>query len=147
MLLKQLELALTVTRMATTKQKLALAKIAENGGNVSKAMREVGYSEISSKTPAKLVKSKGFQELLAQAGATDEKLMAVLKEGLDAQSTHVTKDGDEVTIEKTPDYATRHKYLDTALKIRGAYPKEGNNPNINFNFGQVADQQRDKYGV
>lgn len=40
--------------MATSKQQKALAKIVENGGNVSKAMRDVGYSVNTAKTPQKL---------------------------------------------------------------------------------------------
>ena len=44
--------------MATIRQKKALAKIVENGGNVSKAMVEAGYSPMTAKTPQKLTESK-----------------------------------------------------------------------------------------
>ena len=40
--------------MATIKQKRAFAKILENGGKVSKAMREVGYTTATAHTPHKL---------------------------------------------------------------------------------------------
>lgn len=53
--------------MATVRQRKAVQNLAENGGIVSKAMRDAGYSEISSATPKKLTNSKGFQELMGEA--------------------------------------------------------------------------------
>lgn len=51
--------------MATLKQKKAIKKLVENGGkSVSQAMREAGYSEATAKTPSKLTKSDGWQELM-----------------------------------------------------------------------------------
>ena len=52
--------------MATQKQKRALTKVVENGGNVSRAMLEVGYSPATAKTPQKLTESKGWLELVEQ---------------------------------------------------------------------------------
>jgi len=48
--------------MSTLRQKRVVARILENGGNVSKAMREVGYSPQTAKVPSKLTESKGFRE-------------------------------------------------------------------------------------
>lgn len=48
--------------MATIKQKRAVAFMAENGGNVSKAMRDAGYRHETAKVPSKLTNSKGFKE-------------------------------------------------------------------------------------
>ena len=64
--------------MATVKQKLALDRIVENGGNVSKAMREVGYSANTAVTPQKLTESIGFKELCEEAGLTDKFLTDAL---------------------------------------------------------------------
>lgn len=50
--------------MATIKQKKAFDKIVENRGNVSKAMREVGYDATTAKNPRNLTESKGFKELM-----------------------------------------------------------------------------------
>lgn len=36
----------------------------ENGGNMGKAMIEAGYSPMTAKTPSKLTKSRGWQELM-----------------------------------------------------------------------------------
>lgn len=52
--------------MATERQKNAFDKVVENGGNVSSAMREVGYSEETAKTPQKLTESKGWIELMEE---------------------------------------------------------------------------------
>ena len=49
----------------------------------------------------------------------DDKLHEVLMEGLNAENN------------EKPDYGIRHKYLDTALKLKGAYePDEQKNINI-----------------
>lgn len=120
--------------MATKKQKKAVAKMVENGGVASKAMIESGYSEATAKTPQKLTESKGFKELLEQY-IPDDELVKIHKEGL-----HATKlngvGGMKVGLKKgefedighadieTPDYPTRHKYLDTAYKIKGSYAPE-----------------------
>lgn len=50
--------------MPTLRQKLAFEKTIENNGNVSKSMRESGYSKSHSCNPQILTNSKGFQKLL-----------------------------------------------------------------------------------
>lgn len=50
--------------MATLKQKAAILKIAENHGNVSKTMLQVGYTHNTAKKPSNLTNSKGWEELL-----------------------------------------------------------------------------------
>lgn len=52
--------------MATQKQKLALAEMVENGGNMSQAMIWAGYSPNTAHTPSKLTDSKAFKEFEAQ---------------------------------------------------------------------------------
>ncbi len=48
--------------MATLKQKKVVAKILENNGNISKSMREVGYSPAFAKNPKLLTESDGYKE-------------------------------------------------------------------------------------
>ena len=103
--------------MATIKQKTALNKVVENGGNVSKAMRDAGYTEKTAKTPQKLTESKGWKELVEEY-LPDDLLARVHHEGLQA------------TKGKKPDYFARHKYLDTAYKIKGEYAPEKFEGNI-----------------
>lgn len=57
--------------MPTTKQGKALEKMVENGGNVSRAMLEVGYSPNTAKTPQKLTQSKGYRDVLSDCGLTE----------------------------------------------------------------------------
>ena len=64
--------------MPTEKQKKALDKMVENGGNVSSAMREVWYSPNTAKTPQKLTDSQWFQELCNERWLTDQFLIDCL---------------------------------------------------------------------
>jgi hypothetical protein len=110
--------------MATAKQRRALAKAAENGGNISAAMRAVGYSPATAKTPQKLTESKGWKELVDEY-LPDDKLAKVHSEGLEANkiiSANITYgDADEKTNDfiEVPDHATRHKFLESAYKLKG----------------------------
>jgi hypothetical protein len=74
-------------------------------------MLKSGYSEITAKEPHKILQGKGFQELMTNYGVTDKKLATRLNEGLDANKK------DEI------DYSTRHKYLETALELKGLKDK------------------------
>ena len=68
--------------MATRKQKLAVAKMVENGGNMSKAMRDAGYSHKTAKVPSKLTDSIGFRELCDECGLTDDFIINALQEDI-----------------------------------------------------------------
>lgn len=106
--------------MATEKQKAAFEASLENNGNVSQAMREAGYSDNYAKNPQDLKKSKGWQELLDEY-IPEDLLQQKLKEGLDATRTLRSSDGGDLA---EIDFVTRHKYLDTAFKLRGSYAPE-----------------------
>lgn len=134
--------------MATDKQKLAALKISENLRKEKpqpkgKILKEVGYSKSVSESPSIVTKSKGFQELLEQAGVTDEKLAQVLNDGLDATVPVVmgTK-SEESFVDIQPDYKTRHKYLETGLKVRGLRQTDTGGNTIIFNKGDIV---KDKY--
>lgn len=64
--------------MATIKQKKAIEKIVENGGNISRAMMDVGYSKNTAHSPSKLLDSKGFMELMEELGLTDDLIIGSL---------------------------------------------------------------------
>lgn len=87
----------------------------ENGGNVSRAMRDANLSDAYASNPQKMKASKGWQELLDEY-IPEDLLQQKLKEGLGATKT----------LGETPevDFQTRHKYLDTAFKLRGSYAAE-----------------------
>jgi hypothetical protein len=56
-----------------------------NSGTLGKAMRDAGYSEVSSLTPQKLTESKGFKELCEEYGLTDQLLLTALVEDIKAK--------------------------------------------------------------
>lgn len=112
--------------MATTKQKRAIAILAENGGNVSKAMREAGYTKISAATPKKLTESVAYKTL---ADRIPDDLL---------EKTHLA--GLEANFKGMPDYGVRHKYLDSAYKLKGSYAAE---KHVNVNL-EVNKEEREK---
>lgn len=57
--------------MSTIRQKRVIRKLVENGGNVSKAMRESGYKESTINSPSVVTKSKAFIKIMEEAGLTD----------------------------------------------------------------------------
>jgi hypothetical protein len=86
--------------MATIKQKKAARLLVENGGNVSKAMRDAGYTEATAKTPQKLTESVGFQELL-EIYLPDDMLLRALSDDIEK------KEGN------------RKQELELAFKVKG----------------------------
>ena len=98
--------------MATIKQEKAFNNLVENGGNVSKAMKDASYSENTYNTPQKLTTSKGFQKLLEEK-VKDQHLVKSIKEGLKATKLYGKKGIEH------PDYNARHKYLETGLRLKG----------------------------
>jgi len=119
--------------MATLKQKKAAEFIAK-GDSVSKAMKKAGYTEASAKNPRNLTKSQSFIEIMEKHGITDDKLSTVLNEGLAATKAVVmgTK-SEESFVDIQPDFAIRHKYLETALKLKG-HTKESTTNNITIKY-------------
>lgn len=115
--------------MATERQKIAFDKIMENHGNVSKAMREAGYTNASAKNPKNLTQSKGWVELVEQY-LPDSLLAETHHKGLEATTKKpqlVDRDDKGRPIyDYVPeeDFSTRHKYLDTAYKLKGVYAPE-----------------------
>lgn len=128
--------------MATIRQKKAFDKTLENGGNVSKAMSKSGYSKAMAKNPQKLTQSKGWQELMDKH-LPDDLLAKVHREGLEAGKTVyknnvTTGEMEEVGFE--PDFSVRHKYLDSAYKLKGSYAPE---KKLNVNL-EINDEQKER---
>ena len=92
--------------MATLKQKKAVGKLVENGGNISRSMRQAGYRPATAKNPKKLTESKGFKELCIEAGLTEQFILEALKED----------------IEKKPQ--RRKGELELATKVLGLYQEK-----------------------
>lgn len=117
----------------SAKAQRAIQNIVENGGNVSKAMVDAGYSPQTAKTPSKLTQSKSFVEFMENAGITDQKLADTLNDGLNANQVIVMgKNSGESFVDIQPDHVTRHKYLTTALKVKGIEKQSEANPQLHF---------------
>ena len=74
----------------------------------------------------------------------DKKLIEVHLEGLEAgkrvfKNNNETGEIEDMGVEA--DYAVRHKYLDSAYKIKGFYPKEGSQTNVQININRFKDYE------
>jgi hypothetical protein len=90
----------------TLKQKLVASKIVENRGNVSRSMREAGYSPNTAKNPKNLTKSKTWGDLMKDY-FPDDGLATIHKQILNATDTTASL-----------------KALDMAYKLKGYYKVE-----------------------
>jgi|WetSurMetagenome_2_1015567.scaffolds.fasta_scaffold957761_1 hypothetical protein len=106
------------------------------GKSPSKAMVDAGYTQYTAWAKAKekvkeVQVSETIQALMEKRGISDDRLTEVLEKGLEAtkviSALIIAKDGegmkdansmtrDFVDVE---DYAIRHKYLETGLKLKG----------------------------
>ena len=131
-------------RKLTIKQMRAVNLMVENGGNVSKAMRDAGYSAATAKTPQKLTDSEYVQALMREVGLTDVDGFKVLKEGMESTKAVVMgRESTESFVDIQPDYATRHKYLETFIRVRGLGKQL--EPATNINFIGIADTHKDQF--
>ncbi|HSX53568.1 MAG TPA: hypothetical protein VLF90_04375 [Patescibacteria group bacterium] len=84
----------------TTKQQKAINIAVENGGNVSKAMRDAGYSVSTAKNPNKLTDSKAWKESLNEY-LPDSFLL------------------ESLTLDIVNNPGNRKAYLELAFKLKG----------------------------
>lgn len=110
--------------MATIKQKKAFDNVVENGGNISKAMKDAGYSNATSHTPQKLTESVGWKELMetylpdSLLGEKHRELLEVPK-----KVRHYKKGELESEYEELDSQAIS-RGLDMAYKLKGKYAPE-----------------------
>lgn len=105
---------------ATIRQKQVFHDVV-NGSTISGAMVKHGYSPSTAKRTNKITSTKGWQKLV-QKHLSDEKLAKVHSEGLAAtkyESRLIGKGESEIV--EVPDFAVRHKYLDTGYKVKKVY--------------------------
>lgn len=109
----------------TLKERKFIVAYIENNGNAAAAYRATHpkYKGENAKVLGCRLLTKvnlTTNELLDEMGMNDEQLHEKLKEGLDADKSIATKE-EVFTVD---DFPTRHKYLDTAYKLKGTYPAE-----------------------
>ena len=110
----------------TIRQQTAIQKVVENGGNVSRAMLDAGYSPATANTPQKLTESKAWIKLMEQY-IPDDKLLKKHDEALES----VKQIGAQILIDKAgkvvskenegmievPDYPTRLKAVELGYRF------------------------------
>jgi hypothetical protein len=111
--------------MASVRQRQAIAKVAEQLEttgqiSVSQAMRDAGYPEGTAKNPQQLTQSKAWKDLMEEY-LPDDLLAKVHVEGLAAMKISSSMTEPDRIV---PDFSTRHKYLDSAYKLKGSYAPE-----------------------
>ena len=104
----------------TAKQRAFHTKIKDNPSNKTlKALAlESDYSTAMSEQPSNIIAGKGFQALLAQ-DLPDKKLTSIHSQGLKATSRYYYHNSTGLHYKVSPDYSTRHKYLETGYKLKG----------------------------
>ena len=102
----------------TIKQRKVAKELFENGGTMASALRKAGYSKAMIKNPQKVTRSKAFKEIIENMGLDNKSLAKALKEGLNATKI-ITRNKKNLSSNSMPDYAIRHKYLVTALELKG----------------------------
>jgi hypothetical protein len=137
--------------MTTIKQRLVVKKIEGNGGNITKTMREVGYSENTIHSPQKLTRSKGWIQLMrerlnddALTKAHEEALHANKQIGaqilIDANGKVINKENEGVI--EVPDHAVRLKAVELGYKLKGKL-SQFDNPmvavQVNNNMDKLSD--------
>lgn len=113
--------------MPTERHKLLKKKIAENGGRLGKALKDLGYSENYQKSPDKFRKTKSWQELMNQ-DLPDDLLAKKHRELLNkkevvTRNNNETKQIDVVETGQLDANAVRAG-LDMAYKLKGHYAPE-----------------------
>ena len=95
------------------------------GMRPSDAMRQAGYTDLTANRKGKMkvesspVKEK-IAELMDKMGLSDERLLSVMREGIEAHRVVTASLEGIITDEKSyVDHPTRHKYMETGLKLRG----------------------------
>lgn len=117
----------------TILQKRAFEAIVENTTaqrpkSIRRILKDVGYSQSAADNPKAVTETEGFKTLMIRSGITDMLLLTKLKDGLDADKPY-GKDGGV-----HPDYSTRHKYLETSLKLMGVEQAPVNTAQNTYNI-------------
>lgn len=109
----------------TVKQKKAAKIMAENGGNVSRAMIEAGYSPMTAKTPQKLTEALGFKQLLQDFGPDIKKAFKTTNDLMEANNEN-----------DYPNWNARAKGVELTFKAHGigddAQVRIGDNITVNI---------------
>lgn len=123
-----------VKRQLKPRQKRWVQEFADPTGpgykNATKSAELAGYSpDAATATGIKLLRDEQVQRAIISAlerrGITDDYLAVKMREGLNAEVVELAKHEGKITDERSfPDFHARHKYLETAHRLRGDFPNE-----------------------
>lgn len=130
----------------TPKQALFLKGKLE-GKNSKQAALAAGYTEQMAKNANievlnKPVVQEQWQVILRAAGVTEDQLAQKLKEGLEAYKVSSSLTEPDRVL---PDFAVRHKYLETSLEQLGRKVQQA--PQVQVNFVELLKKERQVYEI
>jgi hypothetical protein len=111
-----LESLAKLTAKLTPKQKKFYKIYAQtlNGAEAAMQSYDCKNRDVASEIARQNLGKLGFSEMLDAVGLTDDDLAAAVKEGRNATRAIVVNG----KVQGVADYAVRHKYLETALKVK-----------------------------
>jgi len=124
-------------RKPSIKQQRAIDNVVENGGNISKGMRDAGYSIETAKNPSKLTNSRAWLEIMDEY-LPDETLAEIHNKLLTKEEVIVRNNMSTGEMEVIPtgqiDVQAVKAGLDMAYKLKGSYaPEKSVVANIHLN--------------
>lgn len=125
-----------------TKQEKKFIDIKAETGNGTLAVKEAFGIEDSNRAAVRanyLLRKPNIINAI-QAALPDELLAQVHLEGLNATRSFPLGEGE---YEDAPDYAVRHKYLDSAYKLKGSYAAE---KHVNLNIDAESTERTRELG-
>lgn len=115
-----------------------------DGKTKEESVKLAGYKGDAS--PTQIEKSsnlrRALQIAMEQAGLTSEKLAEKIRAGVDAKKTNYYSFQGRVVDEKvSEDHEIQHKYVRTALEVRGDL-SEGNEVNVNIGLVEIPHKEK-----
>ena len=114
-----------MTELTVRQQRFVTGYLA--GKPITVAATDAGYSPTTAARGAtEMLRSSKVRsvihEAMEAAGVTEDRLAAIINGGLKAtKTTHIALGGQIHALE-SPDWSARHRFVDTALRLKAAYP-------------------------
>lgn len=130
----------------TIKQRKFIDLYLETGNATEAAMQSYNVKDRESAAAVGYETLRNLQtdELMEKAGISDKRLLEKLNEGLDASKRQRDFETGEVFYDA--DYSTRHKYLKTALELKGK-TRDNDTPSVQVNILNSLKDDKEKYGL
>lgn len=113
----------------TIKEKKFVREYIKTGNATEAAARvyDVSSRDVANAIGNENLAKLSFTDLMDKMGITDEKLTRVLDEGLESKRSisaiaGTEANGGTVDFVEVPDFMVRHKYLETAFKLKDKFP-------------------------